>query len=454
MALPLPYDPPAGLADLAAIPGHLALWSEFVQDQMHRSVRALQENLIHEPGATPQFFGAASPPAGPVVAHDILWNAFPRELLRRFGRSQALVMADRLWPLPAYQMGWRYEPHRPLPDDDVLASMNVGYPREFFYRPQNEYCEWRVERNERGRLIRVTFTTEPPEYWQAMAGAPIAQTDVEFTGDIDKVAALYQHHVDPRVVPADLVAPRSVASRELLLVAGRYNVYNRWNTTDGIMHLCSPPNALAAEIRLAANATQRFRNRRGGIVDRPDVLMASSGLGGANRNSDTAIAAAVNALAREGRDISLANPIGICIDHVDTAGWAFPAGSDRAACVRPTRGGGRDIQRLVVQAPCGHDLEDITIGGVPIRYGGQIAECITVRLTGVATVATGHVNSPVALTTAGYVFPHGGSEVFVGSRRGAPPGTVQAYVDDTGTPPAADRNERRLPDFVHQGQVR
>ncbi|MCU1249354.1 MAG: hypothetical protein JWQ49_2383 [Edaphobacter sp.] len=47
------------------------------------------------------------------------------------------------------------------------------------------------------------------------------------------------------------------------------------------------------------------------------------------------------------------------------------------------------IERLEVEVPVerGFSLSDVTIGGVPIRYGGQIAECITVKLTGVAVLA-------------------------------------------------------------------
>jgi hypothetical protein len=44
------------------------------------------------------------------------------------------------------------------------------------------------------------------------------------------------------------------------------------------------------------------------------------------------------------------------------------------------------IHRLEVKVPPERDLtvSDLTIGGVNIEYGGQIAECITVSLTGVA----------------------------------------------------------------------
>jgi len=50
-----------------------------------------------------QFFNAAAwDPGAPVIEQAVTWNAFPKELLLRFGRTRALVKADRLWPLEAY----------------------------------------------------------------------------------------------------------------------------------------------------------------------------------------------------------------------------------------------------------------------------------------------------------------------------------------------------------------
>ena len=52
---------------------------------------------------------------------------------------------------------------------------------------------------------------------------------------------------------------------------------------------------------------------------------------------------------------------------------------------------------MVVEMPPGSRalLGDMTIGGEPLRYGGQIAECITVELVGVAT-ALGSVTNGLA----------------------------------------------------------
>lgn len=34
---------------------------------------------------------------------------------------------------------------------------------------QDEYCEWSVTKNDSGKITRVTFTCEGPEYWEYLA---------------------------------------------------------------------------------------------------------------------------------------------------------------------------------------------------------------------------------------------------------------------------------------------
>src|SRR5205814_1493454 len=107
-----------------------------------------------------------------------------------------------------------------------------------------------------------------------------------------------------------------------------------------------------------------------------------------NRNSDPTIGASVNALARLGANVTLRNPVGLFMDHIDLSGWRAPDGKGVEDCVQIVRGLPGMIERMVVEAPAsrGFDLGDITIAGVPISYGGQIAECITVKLVGLANI--------------------------------------------------------------------
>jgi Dyp-type peroxidase family len=453
------YLPPGNLRDLDAIGGLREQWHEFVQTCFRDAIVKAKVGLILAgTGAQgiPQFYDAydaALQPVGGTVEQDIVWNAFPNELLRRFGRDKAMRVADTLWPLTAYPLGWMYDPDVGLPTGNKLAplldsiSQSDWYPADHLYRPQTEYCEWQVQR-ESGRIQSVTFTCEPPEYWKAMFGGPVESSPVVFRGCSDVVLALYRQLVNPRVDLQSLLATGPLTRTPLgLLARGVYNPYNRWNTTCGIAHLTAPANTLMAEIMLAAQASRTYKNAGGRLVVLPDVLCAGASLGSSNRNSDVAIASTVNSLARQGRRLTLANPVGICMDGIDSSGWEFPRGLVAADCIHAVRGQERQALRLVVQMPSAEfAVSDIRIGGVPVRHGGQIAECITVKLRAMASVL-GHVtNEPLPLPSAALVHECGGRELFSISKEAAkPPRTAvnafsheaspQAPVTSTFTPP-------------------
>lgn len=371
-----------------------------------------------------------------MVEQAVVWNAFPKELLRRYGRERALVEADRLWPLSAYFYDWRYDPS--VPAETGADFPNNPLPTDaYFYRPTVEYCEWHIDRDPRSaRIRRVTFTSEPPEYWQAMFGGTLAIDDsraVNFPGDKDLVLDLYRKLVDPNIKMDDLLVDEPFTSPFGDLKKGDYNPHNKWNTTHGIVHLSAPPNALTAEIGLAADATILYKDKWNTPVVDPDALISGANIGGANRNSDPTIAATVNVLARAGAMITLANPVGLYMDHIDLAGWEVPGGITARDCVRIARGQDRLIERLIVELPTDEfDVSDIRIGGVPVEHGGQIAECITVKLTGVAAaIGSAHVTS-VELPTMGYVDPANAREIFIAGRRGVPGGTVPAFLYESG----------------------
>src|SRR6266568_4362750 len=314
MALLTRYDPPAFLSDFNSIPGQLDAW--------HSAVSAWFDQIISNDraafGGHPlQYFNAATfDPGGVVVEQAITWNAFPKEMIRRYGRERALILADRLWPIE------RYRSPSPDPDD---TSDTVGV----LYRPQEEYCEWHVLRQgDSDRILRVTFSSEPPEYWQALFGLapgsndpPIA--DHHFPGDKDTLLRLYQELVSSEVRGEDLVASTDIVDGDgnVIVAKGQYNIYNKWNTSLGIAHLNSPPNSLVAEIQLGADATIRYTDPKGRLLVEPDALIGYAGYGGANRNSDPTIGASVNALARLGANVTLRNPVGLYMDHIDLSGW-------------------------------------------------------------------------------------------------------------------------------------
>lgn len=435
MALLQAYDPPARMTDFDAIPGQREAWHRFVLEAFEASIQSEIDALRPVAGQgqiKPQFFSACVFDPGPTIEQAVVWNAFPKELLRRFGRERALVEADRLWPLSAYSIDWRYVPD--VPAYTGADAPEVRYPDTIFYRPTVEYCEWHVDRDPHsGAINRVTFTSEPPEYWFAMFGGTMDGSAVTFPGDKDLVLDLYRRLVSPEVQISDLEVQSPFVSPFGQLQPGNYNPHNKWNTTHGIVHLSAPPNALTAEIKLGADATQLYHDSRGNPVVDPDALIAGSGMGGPNRNSDPTIAATVNALARQGTMITLANPVGLYMDHIDVTGWETPGGIAPRDCVRIVRGQPRLIERLVVEVPGGEfKVSDIRIGGVPITYGGQIAECITVKLVGSAAALHSMKNPSLPLPSVGFVDPANAREVFSGGRAGAPNGAVPAFVYEAG----------------------
>src|SRR5262245_48444333 len=95
-------------------------------------VVASEQSVI---GAQPQYYNPASfDPGGVLVEQAVTWNAFPKELLRRYGRDRALQLADLAWPIERYRA--------PSPDPTNLAQTSG-----VMYRPQEEYCEWHVTRD-------------------------------------------------------------------------------------------------------------------------------------------------------------------------------------------------------------------------------------------------------------------------------------------------------------------
>jgi hypothetical protein len=158
---------------------------------------------------------------------------------------------------------------------------------------------------------------------------------------------------------------------------GRYNPWNKWKTTHGVIHLCQPANTLIAEIALGADATV-LRKRGGRPVDDPHALICCSWYGGPMRNSDPTIGSSVNNLARLGCWITLKNPVGLYINHLDLSGITRPDGPKRcpitAEYFRIERGSPAEnmIERAVFEVPPSEQL----MRGQPIT--GVVGRC---RLT-------------------------------------------------------------------------
>lgn len=201
---------------------------------------------------------------------------------------------------------------------------------------------------------------------------------------------LYHEHVSPQVQSSDLI------------VNGQYQTRNRWNLPQAsvdrgrIMHMAQVNNELVAAVILAAVASWPRADGTDVVSEQP--LIACAQFGEPGRHSDPHIGALVNELVRAGNEVSLADPVGLYIDSIDTTDWHTPDGSRasewirvvRPAITRKTGVESTDFAlRVVVQAPAGSDfvLGDVTIGESKIAFGGQIADKVSVRLRGVARSA-------------------------------------------------------------------
>jgi subtilisin family serine protease len=325
------FDPPGFLEDFDS--DARQRWSDWVSARLDeaRNLTDQQAGLLNS-GPRPQFFNPLhNPPDPDAVEKDITWTAFPR-----------IVKIQSASDLQRWK---RADSSRDL---------------------QDEYCEWSVTRDAKtGKIVRVTFTSEGPEYWEFLAQS-----------DHERVLELYQQHISPEVRMEDLFRQ------------SRYVARNKWNTntTDGAMHLVQANNTLGAEIELAAASTL-IRRRNDQILTGEQELISCGRYGQPERNSDPHIGAVVNEIARTDADVTLANPVGLCIAALSVAGWSTPDGSDSQGFWKIVRGTPDKALRAVYEVPeeKGFLVGDIKINGRNIEFGSQIADFITIKLTGLAT---------------------------------------------------------------------
>lgn len=373
------FAPPAYLPDYDSIPGQLQQWHQAFTYWFDTLIEANAKQV--RPGPFQFYNPARLDPGGPAVEAPIVWNAFPRQLVRLYGRARALEEADSPWTLARF--------YSELQDVPVDRRNHSALFRNKV-RPQTEYCEWRVARDpDTNRIQSATFTCEPPEFWIGLYGGRLpsdpATAPYKFPGCTKVLLDGYKTLLGRPVHPRDLLAAQDIrdpGDGSLLAAKGGYNPFNPWNTSCGIVHLCSIPNYLIGAIEDASASSILRKNLKGELIVEPESLLCCAQLGEPNRRSDLTIGAAVNAAVRLGAYLTIKEPVGVYMDHIDLSGWEGPNGIPAENCVRIVRGTPGMIARLVVEVPRrGRFVDEIKIGGEPILYGGQIAECITVKLT-------------------------------------------------------------------------
>lgn len=331
MALLTRFETPAALRDFPAGSPFYDRWHTRVNGMLGTTVRPGSAGPEPSPIGTSvgEFFNPHRHNVNPIAERVLVWMGFPRGLL----------ISHRDQRQRAFELG------------DARSATET--------RTQVEYLEWRVTR-EGDRIKKVTFVTETPEYWQAM-----------FDFDPARVLALYQSLVDPAITLAQITH-----------ADGRYNPLNEWNTSKGIVHYIvdGPDNTLAAAIGLAQGSV-----RLGARHVRDNFEMTS---GFAVTSADPRVAIDVNDLARKGLSITAAEAIGLYMIDWDDTGWTKPDGSPVGNYWRIIRGQAGAALRLEYEVPAaeGFYVSDIKIGGRPIRFGGHLAEHVTVVAVGRAGV--------------------------------------------------------------------
>lgn len=267
----------------------------------------------------------------------IVWSAFPATITAVHGLGAAR------WDIA-----------------DASRSQDDGFGHD-------EYCEWGVERNRNGKIVRITFTTEIPEYWDHVAKA-----------NPDLLLALYRELAGEQVQPDDLFDD------------GQYMLRNRWNDVVGPdgspparpIHLLHGSNTLDAAIKLAREATVLRHDRDGEPVLDRHQLVICSGLGEPLRNSDPQIAQVVNDAVSDGMRVTLKDPLGLYLDGLQSAGVATPDGTDAVEFWHVERGTDQHTVRASFAVPPDkpYVVGDLTIDGRPITRGGQVADKVRVRL--------------------------------------------------------------------------
>jgi len=404
MPAPDAFAPPA---NVPLSPAADAAWQRFMDTEVWGPKLAGAAALAGVT-ALPRVVSPATPGAGEPQHLAVTWGAFPESM--RFAVSG--ITDDNKSEIAGF-----------LGPFDLADSQQLVVGSDRHWRPappgmfsgrylQDEYLEWRDIRDQRG-LVAVEFTCEPPELWQEF-----------FEADREGCAKAQSEILKADVKAEHLELASDLAVREvgengkveiaLIGLKGEYNRRNRWNTTDGLVHLTQASNTLKAEVALAVQATidwtrddnQQWRDQQ--------QLCEWTRIGEPARDSDPSIAWAVFQAANNGPPVvaSLTPPVGLYIadwtesrlHHPDGLdGWwnAIRSTTDIEVTNDDVRRTFKRVVRLRVGPPPGDPriLEDCTVDDLPVTHGGQLAEVLTMALFVDAWAAPDVEASPLKVVT-------------------------------------------------------
>jgi hypothetical protein len=232
------------------------------------------------------------------------------------------------------------------------------------FRRQEEYIEWRSERDSRGALLSVTFTTEFSEYYEALAatsGRAVIDEFSRMAGAAVSVGDVFGAGFDPDRATA------SGRANQLRANARR----NPWvNGDKGIAFLMHGANTLGALFGLLAECAVPNTS-----IESSDVCGSVSGACVPGRSSDPAVCLAAQELARQEMGITLADPAGIQILRLGGI-WKVDGRQIDIQAQPAIWTISRNGRRAVLQVVPG-----LTIGDDAIVDGAAVARRLTVGTT-------------------------------------------------------------------------
>jgi hypothetical protein len=252
---------------------------------------------------------------------------------------------------------------------------------------QDEYLEWVVRRNSEGKITKAIFVAEGYDYYAAL-----------FNYDEQRVVEMYQQFTGVTQLSADdLRAPRGIKRHRtdgrIVTVAepGQFNPRNHYNIDPGIVHLAHRANSLGAEVNLAG-VSGIARRTVSGTTLRPgnaELLLCCSRGGNPSRNSDPLIGEQAYTQVLEKRRYTLANPVGLYIAAVEEQRLTLENGETiPREWWRVVRGEElwdsrkSRVLRLELEIPATERivLGDLYVDGSPLKFGGQLAQLLSVHL--------------------------------------------------------------------------
>ena len=249
-------------------------------DRMFRAGRSSAEkteqfpNNGGKPGTVQYFNPRTFDSQTTVIEQPIVWNAFPKTLLLKFGRDRAMIEADSLWP---------YFPFDGFPQRLRLRNCRER-PRDREYDGLDQAARriLRVARRARRLQPEKSAVSRSPPNRRSIGPRFSAARWRSTTTRISASRAIRSSPLSCIASSPASPCRRTICActrRSLDFKRGDYNPYNKWNTTHGIVHLCCPPNSIGAEVRLGGDATILYQPKRqntGHVAGRTDLLRAGT----------------------------------------------------------------------------------------------------------------------------------------------------------------------------------